>query len=198
MPNLPLCHWSSQLFDLCAPSSTNVPALLLNQAISKTSDPSASHPKQNWILNKMGRNECFFWPRQYCWGDWGGGGGGGGMNELKPIKQLSLWAITWVTINWKGFFTQSQVLLSSIVAYKPIHFALLNWKLYHVLYRSIKKCFLNVNNNSIPGPLYSVLSRNWPLCLKAMLYGKTPNDDFQPITAFQHCCEMVSDYYNNR
>ena len=29
--NLPLCHWSSQLFDLRAPSSTDVPLLLLNQ-----------------------------------------------------------------------------------------------------------------------------------------------------------------------
>ena len=31
MPNLSLCHWSSQLFDLRAPSSTDVPVLLLNQ-----------------------------------------------------------------------------------------------------------------------------------------------------------------------
>ena len=31
MPNLPLCHWSSQLFDLRAPLSTDVPVLLLNQ-----------------------------------------------------------------------------------------------------------------------------------------------------------------------
>ena len=31
MPNLPLCNWSSQLFDLRAPSSTDVPVLLLNQ-----------------------------------------------------------------------------------------------------------------------------------------------------------------------
>ena len=28
---MPLCHWSSQLFDLRAPSSTDVPVLLLNQ-----------------------------------------------------------------------------------------------------------------------------------------------------------------------
>ena len=28
MPNLPLCHWSSQLFDLHAPSSTDVPVLI--------------------------------------------------------------------------------------------------------------------------------------------------------------------------
>ena len=31
MPSLPLSHWSSQLFDLRAPSSTDVPVLLLNQ-----------------------------------------------------------------------------------------------------------------------------------------------------------------------
>ena len=31
VPNLPLCHWPSQLFDLRAPSSTDVPVLLLNQ-----------------------------------------------------------------------------------------------------------------------------------------------------------------------
>ena len=33
MLNLPLCHWSSQLFDLPAPWSTEVPVLLLNQPI---------------------------------------------------------------------------------------------------------------------------------------------------------------------
>ena len=31
--NLPLCYWSSQLFDLRAPSSTDVHVLLLNQPI---------------------------------------------------------------------------------------------------------------------------------------------------------------------
>ena len=31
VPNFPLSHWSSQLFDLRAPSSTDVPVLLLNQ-----------------------------------------------------------------------------------------------------------------------------------------------------------------------
>ena len=33
MPNLPLCHWSRQLFNLRAPSSTDVPVLLPNQPI---------------------------------------------------------------------------------------------------------------------------------------------------------------------
>ena len=37
VPNLPLCHWSGQLFDLRAPSSTDVPVLLLNQ------------PKRLWL-----------------------------------------------------------------------------------------------------------------------------------------------------
>ena len=31
MLHLPLCHWASQLFDLRAPWSTDVPVLLLNQ-----------------------------------------------------------------------------------------------------------------------------------------------------------------------
>ena len=46
-----------------------------------------------------------------------GSGGGGvydGMNP-KPHKKLSLGAESYGTIAWKGFFTQSQVLLSSIV-----------------------------------------------------------------------------------
>ena len=33
VPNLPLCYWSSQLFNLCAPLSTDIPVLLLNQPI---------------------------------------------------------------------------------------------------------------------------------------------------------------------
>ena len=42
MHNLPLSHWSSQLFDLRAPSSTDAPVLLLNQRWSgKTAFPSS-------------------------------------------------------------------------------------------------------------------------------------------------------------
>ena len=33
VPNLPLCYWSSHLFDLGAPSSSDVPVLFLNQPI---------------------------------------------------------------------------------------------------------------------------------------------------------------------
>ena len=47
-------------------------------------------------------------------GSEGGGGGDDGMN-LKPSKKLSLEAESHGTIAWKGFFTQSQVLLSSVV-----------------------------------------------------------------------------------
>ena len=43
MLNLPLCHWSSQLFDLRAPSSTDVPVLLLNQ-------PNDSAKRALWKL----------------------------------------------------------------------------------------------------------------------------------------------------
>ena len=38
VPNLPLCHWSSQLFDLRAPSSNDVPVLLLNRPIADADD----------------------------------------------------------------------------------------------------------------------------------------------------------------
>ena len=45
------------------------------------------------------------------------GGGGGGVGRLrdepKAKKKLSLGAGSYVTITWKSFFTQSQVLLSS-------------------------------------------------------------------------------------
>ena len=43
-----------------------------------------------------------------------GGGGDDGMNP-KPNKKLSLGTESYGTIAWKGFYTQSQVLLSSIV-----------------------------------------------------------------------------------
>ena len=43
----------------------------------------------------------------------GSGGGDDGMNP-KPNKKLSLEAESYGTIAWKSFFTQSQVLLSSI------------------------------------------------------------------------------------
>ena len=49
----------------------------------------------------------------------GGGRGGGRDDEInpKPNKKLSLGAGSYVTITWKGFFTQPQVLSSSIVQF---------------------------------------------------------------------------------
>ena len=57
----------------------------------------------------MGETECFFGHNIAR-----GGGEDDGMNP-KPNKKLSLGAESYGTIAWKGFFTQSQVLLSSIV-----------------------------------------------------------------------------------
>ena len=58
----------------------------------------------------MGETECFSGHNIAR----GSGGGDDGMNP-KPHKKLSLGAESYGTIAWKGFFTQSQVLLSSIV-----------------------------------------------------------------------------------
>ena len=73
-----------------------------------------------FIWRKMGANECFFWP-QHCWCVclWGvGGGGEGGLkrwDEPKADKKMPLGVESYVTITWKGVFSQFQVLLSSIV-----------------------------------------------------------------------------------
>ena len=60
----------------------------------------------------MGGNEYLF-GHNTAGGSGGGGGGDNGLNP-KPQKKLSLGAGSFVTITWKGFFTQSQVLLPSI------------------------------------------------------------------------------------
>ena len=39
LPNLPLCHWSSQVFNLRTPSSTDVPVLILNQLNTRPWEP---------------------------------------------------------------------------------------------------------------------------------------------------------------
>lgn len=41
--------------------------------------------------------------------------GGGGSGGTMPIKKLSLGAESYVIVTWKGFFTQPQVFLASIV-----------------------------------------------------------------------------------
>ena len=60
----------------------------------------------------MGETECFFGHNIAR-----GSGGDDGMNP-KPNKKMSLGAESYGIIVCKGFFTQSQVLLSSIVGFK--------------------------------------------------------------------------------
>ena len=63
--------------------------------------PVRSPPTPNKVkICAMGGNECFFLP-QHCWGELGDDG----MN-LKPNKKWLLGAGFYVTITWKGFFTQ--------------------------------------------------------------------------------------------
>ena len=91
----------------------------LSSDITKTSDPLPSHPKQSWIWSKMGETEYFF-GHNIARG--GGGGGRGRWDEPKAeqkIEKLSLGTESYGTIAWKGFYTQSQVLLSSIVGLEP-------------------------------------------------------------------------------
>ena len=63
----------------------------------------------------MGGNESFF--GHNIARDSLGGVGGGEDEKMKPkpIQELSLGAESSVTVSWKGFFTQSQVRLASIV-----------------------------------------------------------------------------------
>ena len=58
----------------------------------------------------MGGNESFFSHNID-----GGGGIGGWHDEPKADQKLLLGAESYVTITWKGFFKESQILLSSIV-----------------------------------------------------------------------------------
>ena len=55
-----------------------------------------------------------------------------GQDEPKPIKKMSLVAESYVTITWKGFFTQSQIVLSSIVGYSQqnTHYSFIHLNLF--------------------------------------------------------------------
>ena len=66
-------------------------------------------PQKKLNLEQNGCNWLLFWP-QHCKGRWGDDG-----TNPKPNENLSLGAESYGTIAGKGFFTQSQVLLSSIV-----------------------------------------------------------------------------------
>ena len=83
----------------------------LSSSITKTSKPSPS------MVIKLQRCSGWvemspFWA-QHWWGR--GRGVGDGWLNPKPIKKLSLGAESYETIPWKSFFTQSRVLLTSIV-----------------------------------------------------------------------------------
>ena len=83
-------NWSSHLLDLRAPSSTNVPALLLNHAISKTSDPSRPTLNKIEFWAKWVEISAFFGHGNIGEGiEDGGGGGRGGWEwmNFKPIKR---------------------------------------------------------------------------------------------------------------
>ena len=64
----------------------------LSSNISKTSNPSLSHPKQSWILSTMGGNESFS-GHNIAGGEWGDDG----MNP-KPIKKMLLGAECYVRV----------------------------------------------------------------------------------------------------
>ena len=84
--------------------------------ITKTSYPSPPAPNQVEFWAPWVEMNAFFGHNIAGRGGGGGGGRGNRMNP-KPIKKLSLVAESYVTITWRGFFTQSQVVLSSIVGY---------------------------------------------------------------------------------
>ena len=83
----------------------------LSSDITKTSDPSPPTPNKVGFGAKWVKMSAFFGHNTAR-----GSGGDNGMNP-KPNKKLSLGAESYRTIAWKGFFTQSQVLLSSIVVF---------------------------------------------------------------------------------
>ena len=68
MPNLPLCYWSSQLFDLRAPLSTDVPVLLLNQpnvSLSKLAERGGGTGGQISLVPKLSLRSKRF-QSSYC------------------------------------------------------------------------------------------------------------------------------------
>ena len=61
MPNLPLCHWSGQSFDLHVLLSTDIPVLLLNQPSIKIRPVLKS--SDAW---EVSQGHSLIWPRQVC------------------------------------------------------------------------------------------------------------------------------------
>ena len=60
MPNLLLCPWTSQLLDLCAPSSTDAPVLLLNQpSLTKTVSTQHGDAIPPNLIGSFSNNDLF-------------------------------------------------------------------------------------------------------------------------------------------
>ena len=81
----------------------------LSSDITKTIHPSPPTPNKVEFGAKWVKLSAFF-DHHIARGSWGDDG-----MSPKPHKKFSLGAESYGTITWKGFFTQSQVLLSSIV-----------------------------------------------------------------------------------
>ena len=81
----------------------------------------------------MAGNESFFGYNIAGVGEWGKP-----RMSPKPIKKLSLGAESYVTITWKGFFTQSRVLLASIVWN---WFLVIQWNFCHLSLQRDGKAF---------------------------------------------------------
>ena len=95
-----------------AKSVGTFPVILLKLA----TPPIPPQTKMNFEQNELKWVEMSanFRPQHFS-----GGGGGGRDDEInpKPNKTLSLGAGSYVAITWKGFFTQPQVLSSSILQF---------------------------------------------------------------------------------
>ena len=74
---------------------------VLSRNISKTSNPSLSHPKQSWILSTMGWNDCFF-GHNIGWTIAGGLGGWQDeplLGEWRDDRMNHYWG-EWGTTGW--------------------------------------------------------------------------------------------------
>ena len=104
----------------------------LSSDITKTSDPSPPTPNKVEFGAKWVKLSAFFGHNIAR-----GSGGDDGMNP-KPNKKMSLGAESYGIIVCKGFFTQSQVLLSSIVRNR---FTAIKWIFRHLSLQKYRKTF---------------------------------------------------------
>ena len=103
----------------------------------------------------MGENECFFGHNIAR-----GSGGTTGWTQSRT-KKLSLGAGFYVTIAWKGFFTQSQVLLSSIVWN---WFTAIKWIFRHLSLQKYRKTFpLELLKSSFLSKMLAIRC-SWSVC----------------------------------